>query len=74
MAAAYCSDTHLLPGCRYTPKLLDYACHVLNDQPRLSEQILMCQDHTRSFRSNLPLLVISGVGFERLLVVSRPDA
>jgi len=55
MAAAYCSDTHLLPGCRYTPKLLDYACHVLNDQPRLSEQILMCQDHTRSFRSNLPL-------------------
>lgn len=30
----------------YTPKLLDYACHVLNNQPRLSEQILMCQDET----------------------------
>ena len=29
-----------------TPRLLDYVCHVLNDQPRLSEQILMTQNHT----------------------------
>lgn len=35
----------------YTPKLLDYACHVLNNQPRLSEQILMCQDHTHNMHN-----------------------